>query len=106
MEVLKTRNEIRKEDKWNIEALFESDKKWEGEFSDLSEKIKEITVYSGNITSENVCKVLKKRDELSLRMDRLFVYAGLRANEDSSDSLHQSMDDRANMLLSDFSAFL
>ncbi|HAG04565.1 MAG TPA: oligoendopeptidase F [Lachnospiraceae bacterium] len=104
MEVLKTRNEIRKEDKWNIEALFESDKKWEEEFSDLSEKIKEITIYSGNITSENVCKVLKKRDELSLRMDRLFVYAGLRANEDSSDSLHQSMDDRANMLLSDFSA--
>lgn len=101
---MKKRNEIQEELKWKISDMFASDSAWEEELKAVNALIAEFAALKDiTVTADSLYGILQKRDELMRRVDRLYVYAGLRANEDSTDTNHQSMADRAEGLIAAYS---
>ena len=56
--------------------------------------------YKNNITVENLADCLKLRDSIMILGERVCVYAGLRANEDSTNSFYQGLDSKSDRLIS------
>ncbi len=107
----KQRKDIDPKYKWALTDIYESDDKWEEDFSYLKKHSEDILAFKGKITasSKNLADALKLTDELSLIMEKLYVYAHMKKDEDNSESKYQAMDDRAmnlNVELSSKMAFI
>lgn len=96
---MKKRDEIQQQYKWNINDMFENDEKWQQELAFVSQDIKAFGEKSEAVSLSSLYDLLQKRDELMERVDYLYVYAGLRANEDSGNSFYQAMSDKAEALI-------
>lgn len=96
---MKKRNEIREEYKWKIGDMFESDEKWQRELDALNGEIKSFGALAEDVSVTGLYDLLQKRDSLLERVDYLYVYAGLRANEDSGNSFYQEMADKSEGLI-------
>lgn len=100
MQTYRKRSEIPKEYTWELESIFSSDEAWEGEFSELQQSLPKLQALQGTLaqSGQALLKVLQTRDELFERLQRLYVYASMRRDEDTTDSLYQGMADRAMQL--------
>ena len=109
---IKKRSEVLEEFKWKISDLCESDEKWESLFSEAMAEIKKIGEYKGKIQDKNNYKnfaetllnCLKAKDKAGIITETVYVYANLRANEDSGNSKYQAMSGRADTLIVAFSS--
>jgi oligoendopeptidase F len=85
--------------KWRLEDIFASDAEWEAEFTALSERLEEPAGFKGRLGgAEDALKCLKLQSELGWKSERLYVYARMRRDEDSSVPLYQGMSDRTRGL--------
>ncbi len=98
-ELLK-RCDVPDEFKWKITDIYTTDELWEEEFELVKERLAEFDKFHGKVSesAENLLEVLTLNDELALIFDRLYVYAGMRFHEDSSNDKYQSLSDKADML--------
>ncbi|WP_186645319.1 oligoendopeptidase F [Fluviispira vulneris] len=85
---IQKRSEVKTEETWNLTDLFQDFSHWTNEFNKLPseddlEKLIE-SKYKNKLSQspEIIYDCLKCRDELSLRLENLFVYASLRNTED------------------------
>ncbi len=92
------RNEIKEEFKWKITDMFPDDRAWERELETVNKDIEKFSL-NKEVTLKNLYALLQNRDSLIRRVEYLYVYAGLRANEDSTNSFYQAMNDRAEGLI-------
>ncbi|SDH71864.1 oligopeptidase F. Metallo peptidase. MEROPS family M03B [Alteribacillus persepolensis] len=94
------RDEISKEYTWNLEDIFATDEKWEQEFKQIQELVPELTAYKGTLadSADTLYQALKKQDEIGERFGRLFSYAHMRYDQDTSNSFYQGLEDRASGL--------
>ncbi len=86
---------------WRLEDIYETNDVWEKEFKEAEDLLEEITVYAGRL-SENVDtfrEALVKYNRLSLLVERLFVYARMRRDEDNQNTTYQALTDRATSLM-------
>ncbi|TWI53291.1 oligoendopeptidase F [Halalkalibacter nanhaiisediminis] len=99
---LKKRNEIAVEHTWELEAIYETDEKWEEEFKEIKEKLPELTAYQGKLadSAQSLYEALEKQNELSEKLGRLYAYAHMRYDEDTTNSFYQGKNDRAASLAS------
>ena len=105
----KIRTEIPDKYKWHLEDIFPSDEAWEKEFSELAKEIDKISVYEGKLNPSNVLECMTLLDELTLKLERLYVYATMRHDEDGGVDSYNVMRGRIEMLsvkLSTISAFV
>ncbi len=101
--MIKNRNDISDCFKWSVNDLFSNDEMWQTEFDELSKKINDIKNFNP-LTEDNLIDCLKKQDELGLRTERVYVYANLKANEDSSNTFYQGMASKSDTLISEYSS--
>ena len=111
LKTAKKRCEIDDSFKWQLSDIYSTDEAWENDFTYLKEHMNEIDGFKGTLTnsSDDLLKALTRIDELSLIMERLYVYAHMRKDEDNSVSKYQGMTDRAmslNVELSSKTAFV
>ncbi|MGM8214653.1 oligoendopeptidase F [Bacillaceae bacterium W0354] len=97
---LKTRDQVPEELVWDLEAIFPTDEDWEKEFSALNDEYAKIVQYKGKITEspENLLKVLQLEDEITIRIEKLFVYAHMRSDQDTANNKYQDQNARAYSL--------
>ncbi len=97
---LKTRDEVPKELTWDLEAIFPTDDDWEKEFEALKLDFPKIEQYKGKIAEspENLLNVLKFEDDIRIRLEKLFVYAHMRSDQDTANSKYQDQNARAQSL--------
>ncbi len=100
MQTLTKRNDIPKEYTWDLESIFPSNEDWEQHFQAIQKRLPELEVLKGTLaeSGQALLRVLQKRDELFEQIERLFVYASMRRDEDTTNSLYQGMYDRAMQL--------
>lgn len=100
MSKLPTRKDIEENAKWDLSPLFETDEAWEAAFSKCSEDISKIEALAGtlNKSPEGLLNGLEVSNEVSLLLERLFVYAKMRRDEDNTLAKYQAMTDRALQL--------
>ncbi|MBQ5851717.1 MAG: oligoendopeptidase F, partial [Lachnospiraceae bacterium] len=93
----KLRKDIDPKYKWALSDIYESDEKWEEDFAYLKEHGDDVLAYKGRITesSHTLAEVMELTDKLGLIMEKLYVYAHMKKDEDNSESKYQAMDDRA-----------
>lgn len=102
------REEVDQKYKWKLEDIFASDADWEADFKKLEGEFGCIPEIEQELTqsAESMAKCLKKIDELSLIVERLFVYARMRRDENNANAKYQAMTDRAMGLSVRFSSLL
>lgn len=105
---LPKRSEIPVEETWNLEAVFASEQDWEEEFQNVKALLPEMTAYKGKLTdsAKTLYEALTLQDELSQRLSKLYTYANMRSDEDTTNSKNQGLKDRAANLATQMSSQL
>jgi oligoendopeptidase F len=95
-----TRDEIAREYTWNLESIFATNDDWQRSYQDLSERIPHLEALKGKLAESGkaLFEVLQARDVAFEEIEKLFVYASLRKDEDTTSSIYQAMYDRAMQL--------
>ncbi len=103
-EAPKTRAEIAREDTWKLEDLFLTDEVWENAFTAAQAAIAAFPALSGTLgkSAESMLAGLKKSGEIDLMLERLYVYAHMKRDEDNGAAKYQGMTDRAMMLMAQY----
>jgi len=93
---MKQRNDVQENDKWNIEALFNSMNEWETFFSTVAASDKknpwpEIQAFRGHLHegAEVIKSCLEKTMETERLLSKLFTYIHLRHDEDIANDKHK-----------------
>src|SRR5690554_2326087 len=104
MEVLK-REQIDSQYKWQLEDIYPSDELWEQDFKGLQALLPKFSKYAGKLKDpKTILEVLKLSDEFSLKLEKLFVYAHCRKDEDTTNDKYVSMYSKISMFASQASA--
>lgn len=97
---LQKRSEVPAERTWRLEDIFATDEAWEKELKQLQNDLPKMKEMQGELTTaENVYKVLQLQDELSERLGKLYTYAHMRYDQDTTDSFYQAMNAKADNVL-------
>lgn len=101
VEKLKRREEVRKEDTWAIEDLYQDDKAWEEDYQRLSERIPKLLEFKGRLGdgAEVLLSMQKLWDELNMLAEKVYVYAGQKMHENTENGVYQNLSNRAQSLL-------
>ncbi|MDE6189182.1 MAG: oligoendopeptidase F [Clostridia bacterium] len=98
------RNEIPDKYKWKLEDMISSDEEWEKLFVETQKLGEEIGKYDGKLDrAESILECLKFDDSLNEKLERLYVYAKMRKDEDCSREKYLAMVERVNNLLVELS---
>jgi oligoendopeptidase F len=97
---LPTRNEVPLEDTWKLEDIFQTDQHWESEFQEVKKLIPSLSSYQGKLggSADSLFKALQAQDQLLERIGKLYTYAHMRYDQDTTNSFYQGLDDRIKNL--------
>lgn len=99
MEQLPKRSEVPVEHRWKLEDMFASQDKWDEEYKEVKKLIDQAAGFQGKLTdAETVKACFELDDELSYHVERLYVYAHMRQDEDTADSFYQGLTQKAKKL--------
>ncbi len=98
---LKKRSEVKREDTWAIEDLYQDDAAWEADFEKLKEKIPKLLEYRGRLGegADVLLSMQRLFDELNMLAEKVYVYAGQKLHEDTDCGTYQNLSNRAQGLL-------
>ncbi len=106
-EKLKTRDEVDKKYKWNVEKMYSSDEKWDEDFKRLKENSISLLKFKGKLSiGEELLSYLHSYEEFSSLYEDLAVYANLRSDEDKSNSKYQVILDKISTFGAEFSGII
>ncbi len=89
---------------WATEDIFESNTKWEEEFKNLSSKVS-FSEFKGKLSNEETfLECMKKDEEVSRSLDKLYVYAMLNYDVDTRDSFYDGMISKIRSLATAFAS--
>ncbi len=95
-----TRLEIKDQHKWTVDEIFENISAWEKELGEINQLIQKIIGFQGQLSQGiNLYECLKLQDEISERLGRVYVYASLKRDEDTTHTENQSNAQRAEDLM-------
>lgn len=101
---MKKRSEIEEKDKWDLSGYFKDDAEFLNEFNYLKTQTDFLAGYRGKLKDEKtILECLEKDQEMSKRLEVLYVYAVLKTREDAGNSLYQERQTQVGTLISQFS---
>lgn len=96
------RSEVKEQYKWKTEDLYESDEAWEKALEKAGKSL-DFSKYEGKLGDKNtLLEFLRANDEYMIELERLFVYASMRRDEDTRDSKSNSRYGKVSMLYSKY----
>lgn len=104
---LKTRDQIDSKYKWNIEAMIPDESVISGELESIK---KEAEAYgedfAGRLTesADTLLAAFQKRDDIWRRLEKIYVYARMRRDENNAETKYQAMADQCNSVIAAVSA--
>ena len=96
------RNEINEKDTWDLSTIFETDQKWEEELVLLTEDTKEAANLEGHLldSAESLLNITERHLDLSRRLEKLYVYAHMKNDQDTRVAKYQEYYAKAMTLYS------
>lgn len=97
---LPARSEIQVDDTWRLEDIFETDEAWEQEYEAIKALLPKASEYQGRLSesADSLYEALQYEDEVLMRLGKLYTYAHMRYDQDTTNSFYQGMNDRARTL--------
>ena len=96
------RNEIDEKDTWDLSTIFETDQKWEEELALLTEDTKQAASLEGHLldSAESLLNITERYLDLSRRLEKLYVYAHMKNDQDTRVAKYQEYYAKAMTLYS------
>ncbi len=97
---MKKRSEVDEQYTWKLEDMIPSDEAWEKLFQEAGREIQKYGAFKGRLgdSAQTLYEALKFDDETSLNIERLYVYARMRSDQDTAQQKYQEMFGRAQSL--------
>ena len=104
---LKNRKDIDKKYKWDISSMYPNERQWEKDVEKALKNAESFTGFAGRLTkdSSTLLDAFKKRDSIWQTMEKAYVYARMKRDEDNEDRKYQSMCGKAGAYMAKISAF-
>jgi oligoendopeptidase F len=98
---VKERHEIDAKYQWDLDSMYESIEKWEGDFYEVKKLCKEILQYKGRIgeSSKTLLEVIELKLKISRITENVYTYAKMKQDEDTRRNIYQTLTDRASGLM-------
>lgn len=94
------RSEVPAAFRWRLEDIYPADEAWEQEFTLAKQGVDAFGSHAGTLgTADGLLACLKEQSRLSLLIERLYVYAHMRRDEDNGNTKYVGMTDRAAQLI-------
>lgn len=101
---MKRRGEIEEKFKWDLTGYFKDDDAFYREYEDLKTHVNDFEKYKGKLSDEKtMLECLKLEENISLRLEILYVYASLKTREDATNSFYRERLTLVDTLASKFS---
>lgn len=103
---LKTREQIDPKYKWNIEDMFPDESTIEQELADILAQTEKYQQFAGHLTEsvKTLLKAFQEKDAIWKKLEKVFVYARMRRDEDNRQTRYQAMTDRCQTVIAQVSA--
>lgn len=99
------RSKIDDKYKWNLADLYPGDEAWEADFAKLEEALPRLRSYKGKMKDSAVAlKALNDINDVSVTLERLYVYAHCRKDEDTTNDKYVALNSRVSSLAHRMSA--
>ncbi|MBS6006377.1 MAG: oligoendopeptidase F [Clostridium baratii] len=103
---LKSRNEIREEDKWDIEKIYKSSDEFEKDFEALKKEAPKIKDFEGKLNDpQNILEYIKYSEKMNRLAEKLYVYSHLKSDEDTANNENQARMSKIDSYMADFSSY-
>jgi len=101
---LPKRHEIPQEYKWRLEDMYPSSEEWEKDFKWVKESLPTMAEYKGKLgqSADSLLKGLNKYTSIMEKVEKLYVYARMKKDEDNSVPESQALMDRAQALMVEY----
>lgn len=105
---LKKRNQVDPKYKWNIEDMFPDESVIDQQIQAVLELTEKQAALAGHLTesASHLLTALQQRDQIWQKMERIYVYARMRRDEDNRVSAYQAMTDKCQSIMAKVSASL
>lgn len=93
MEKVLERSEVKKEDTWDVESIYRSIKDWQEDYEDCRSKITNLEEQKDSFLkdSKHFKDFILLSDNVERQLDKIYVYANLRNNEDTTNTTYQEL---------------
>ena len=100
------RNNIEQKYKWDIEAMFPDETLWNQAVAQSLEKAESFAELSGHLTdsADTLLKAFRLRDNMWQQLEKAYVYARMKRDEDNRVSKYQAMTDKCFAAIAKMSA--
>jgi len=106
VERVKTREEIDKNFKWDIEKVYATIEQWEKDFAHLKENGPKIKEFAGKLENpEKLLAFFKLSEENSRLLEKLQVFAHMRSHEDTANSDFQALKDKVDSYAAEYGSY-
>lgn len=103
---LPKREEVPFERTWRLEDIFPVDEHWHQELEEVRNILPVFNDYKGKLgeSAQNVLEILALQNHVSERIGKLYTYAHMRYDQDTTNSLYQAINSKAEMLITQASS--
>ncbi len=103
---LQKREEIDSKYKWKLEDIYRNIEEWEADYNLLKRLTVEIRGFKGLLGHgvERLFGCLSKCDELGIIVEKLYVYAKMKLDENTANPEYQALTDRASAIVTEVMA--
>ncbi|NHI69850.1 oligoendopeptidase F [Lactococcus garvieae] len=100
----KKRDEIAENLTWDLSTVFENDAAWELELKRVSEKLETVNAYEGHLldSAQSLLEITEMELEISRAVEKVYVYASMKHDQDTQVSLYQEYEAKATNLYAKF----
>ncbi|HEX2988457.1 MAG TPA: oligoendopeptidase F [Chloroflexota bacterium] len=100
---LPDRRDIAPEYTWSLEDIYADADTWEADFQRVRESIPQLEQFKDTLreSPRRLLDYLSLRDDTSNTLDRVYVYANMKKDEDNTNGTYQALADRAAVLGAD-----
>ncbi len=93
------RSEVSPENAWNLQDLFADQAAWDQEFQDIKKLAQKASEFQGKLDNAEVIRdCFKLEDDISFKLERVYVYAHLHHDEDTAEATYQALSQKAKKL--------
>lgn len=93
------RSEVSPENAWNLQDLFADQAAWDQEFQDIKTLAQKASEFQGKLDNAEVIRdCFKLEDDISFKLERVYVYAHLHHDEDTAEATYQALSQKAKKL--------
>ncbi len=86
---------------WDLTTIFSTDEAWEEEYESLRKELPKIKQFQNTLHegADRLLELLQFQDQVSERLGKLYVYAHMRYDQDTTNSFYQGLNQKAESLL-------